>query len=143
MSQMRCLADDDVGQAVFLICEVEWVRGAWYGNIAPFRGQWAACVIYLSERIAASDQGDVIRRFDWLTRVRFAFEPCTVQASDDAFAVCPTRPEALEALKEMARRFDVDRRAPDEDSPYAANPLEMRVFELYGFRAHERRMPVI
>jgi hypothetical protein len=132
VAQLAPIAVGQAGEALFLVCEVAWARGAWYGHVMHTPDGWAACIIYLSERIDAVDPRAALTKFDWLTRDHFAFEPCRIQKHDDAFALEPTCADALTALGRMAARFDLERRAPECGSPHAFDPLEFRVFDLYG-----------
>ncbi|MBK3799955.1 hypothetical protein GAY33_12040 [Azospirillum brasilense] len=76
--------------------------GYWYGHVrrhpTDASGSFVALTAFLKVFVNAPTVPLLFRRFDYWARLRLEYEPCTVQAPYDAFAVAPSYGAAAEAL---------------------------------------------
>ncbi|WP_323034268.1 hypothetical protein [Pararhodobacter sp.] len=110
--------------------------GYWYGHIRrhPLEGEenYVACLAFCKVFINAPTVPLFFQRFDYWTRIRLEYEPCTVQLPDDAYVLTGGYEEAIIALEIMIQRFDIEKRFPDEGARHHTDPIDMRVMDLFG-----------
>lgn len=111
-------------------------RGYWYGHIRLVRGiegdQFVSVIARLNIFVNAPTVPLLFQRFDYWTRIRLKYEPCTVQNSEDAFRLSETYSEAVSALSSMLLKFDYEKRSPEPESAFYHCADEMRILEVFG-----------
>lgn len=111
-------------------------RGYWYGHIRPMPGiegkQFVSVIACLKVFVNAPTVPLLFQRFDYWTRIRLKYEPCTVQGSEDAFRLSKTYSEAVRALSFMLTKFEYEKRSPEPESPFYCCHDEMRILEVFG-----------
>lgn len=125
-------------EALALLFADDSFLGYWYGHVQPLptRQRFVALLVWSKRLINAANVPLLFRRFHYWTRVRLEYEPCTVQAGDDAYAEADGFSPAVACLERMIARFDIAKRWPDETGPYASSPVEMRILGVYGIEDH-------
>ena len=107
----------------------------WYGHVMKHPKNeriFVALLVWSDQLVNATNVPLFFRRFHYWIKDRLCYQPCTVQADDDAYAECPSLEAASLALARMIRRFHIDLRWPDEDEPHYKDPSEMRILGIYG-----------
>jgi hypothetical protein len=113
--------------------------GYWYGHVLRGSpdGRFVALIVWCELLVNAGDVPLLFQRFHYWMRIRLEYEPCSIQSHDDAYAEAPTFDQAVVRLETMIARFDVDKRGPDENGPYASSPPELRIIGVYGLEDHK------
>lgn len=125
-------------EALALLFADDSFQGYWYGHVLPLpaSSRFAALLAWSKCLVNAGTVPLLFRRFHYWMRVRLQYEPCSVQAEDDAYAEAANFQAAVFKLETIIARFDIARRWPAEDGPFASSPPEMRILDLYGLEDH-------
>ena len=125
-------------EALALLFAGDSFQGYWYGHVqaTPASGHFVAVLVWSKFLVNAGTVPLLFRRFHYWMRVRLQYEPCSVQAEDDAYVEADSFDQAVAGLESIIRRFDLAKRWPAEDGPFASSPPEMRVLTLYGLEDH-------
>lgn len=110
----------------------------WYGHVRRHEFdhgmKFVALIARLTVLVNASTAPLLFKRFNYWTKVRHEYGPCTIQYEDDAFACAVYYVDAVALLEKMITRFDLSKRFPEEGSPYESDPLEMRALDVFGLQ---------
>ncbi|MCA1972102.1 MAG: hypothetical protein LDL44_04635 [Caenispirillum sp.] len=106
----------------------------WYGHVCfhPENRCYAAALVWSKHLINGETTNLLFRRFQYWISIRLCYEPCAVQADDDAFFLGATFEDAVGGLVNIIHRFSVRDRWPLEDRAF--DRTEYRIFSLYGLR---------
>ena len=109
----------------------------WYGHVLPHPSQttYIALIARTDKFINADNVPLLLRRYHYWVLKKLEYQPCTIQADDDAYAECTNLEQAALALCRMAERFDVYKRAGLEGSVYENDPVEFRILNAYDFKS--------
>jgi hypothetical protein len=113
----------------------------WYGHVMkhPKKNDMFVALLVWSDKLVNADNVPLFfRRFHYWIKDRLCYQPCTIQADDDAYAECPSLETAALALARMIRRFHIDLRWPEEDEPHYKDPCEMRILGIYALEGAMR-----
>lgn len=111
--------------------------GYWYGYIGVSiedDKKYVALILRLNHFLNADNVEMLLGLFNQFTVGLSAYYPCKIQHPDDAFAKAESFPKAVEALAEMIKRFDPDKRDPTISSSHYMDSYELRIFDFLGFR---------
>lgn len=109
--------------------------GFWYGHIFRHPNDpacFVAVLIWSTKLLNGGTEALIFRRLHhWIAECQ-EYHPATIQHPDDAYAERHSLASAVDALKIMLQRFDIDRRTGLEGSQFSDDPIEVRVFQIFG-----------
>ncbi|MGO0792315.1 hypothetical protein ACTOWA_20830 [Herbaspirillum seropedicae] len=109
--------------------------GFWYGHILQHPQKtdtFVALIVWTDKFINAPRVPLLFQRFHYWIRERLSYQPCAVQAENDAYEECSSLKRAVFALERMIRCFDIRKRAAYEGTGFENCPFEGRIVEIYG-----------
>jgi hypothetical protein len=119
--------------------------GYWFGHILrppKSRGMYVSLLVWSDKLPNAPTVPLLFRRFHYWVIKRGAYQPCTIQNSDDAYQESHTLGGAAGKLTEIIGRFEFGKRRGYEDGPYADDPAEMRILDVYGWHWDDPAFPM-
>lgn len=105
-------------------------RGYWYGYIQKATkglSGYFAVLVWLTKPVTGKNDRDRAESFHNLAWKEGLFEPPTIQNKHDAFAHTQTFSDALNALAHIIGRFEIEKRFPQEDSPFYQDPIDCSI----------------
>jgi hypothetical protein len=110
-------------------------HGYWYGHVCRLNTKklyFCAVITWLKIFVNAHTPKLLLERYHYATAKLLEYEPCTVQHEDDVIKVVGTFDEAVISLAKMIKRFDIDKRFPQEGSNYYSDNVDVNIMFLYG-----------
>jgi hypothetical protein len=121
-------------EVIAFICD-DGYSGYWYGQICRLATQdvkFVAVLAWLTKFVNAYTPEKLLDTYHYTTLKQLEYVPYKTQSPDDGIRISDSFENAVLDLAEIIKKFDIKKRAPDEDSEYYKDPTDLETLSLYG-----------